>query len=403
MINNKVAAIFSFLFLLILTILINFQLFVDVKAQIPYYSGTTANVSILGNLGGILVDYVPVDFSHGSTGVTPATAYNDKSSWDLGYIRVKTNSTTNVDWCLYINGTELWVNGDPASTEATPIPANNITVNTTCNGTIAATDVRFTDTMQLLCCEADNGGILNSKAFTDVYFWIDIPAGWENHTYNGSFWLLANSSAADPAHNNETWYSGNIVGGQPNNGTNVIIRRYYEIAISNVSVMFGSLAPRLEPYNATPDNPPINYTGWPATFTNGAASNVFIDMYINGTDLNGTSGDAVDPGWGTNAPAQIILNDGGSPPGRGNLTYSNATDEFDRTTVDFHIVTYSLPITTQCLGSSILTANWCRIGNNTDKPNWWNITVEPGVLGGDYGGFVNYKAVDTGYVPTYMH
>jgi len=387
MINNRVAIIFSFVFLLILTILFGSQFLVDVKAQ--YYRGTTANVSILGNLGSILVDYLPVNFTAGS-GLIPAVLDYEKQTWGLGYIRVYTNTTTNVPWCLYINGTDVWVDGDSGSTEA-PIPVNNITVNTTCNGSTTATDVRLaTGAPQELCC---GGDAIGSKSFTDVYFYLDVPAGWGNRSYNGVFWLYADAPTADPAHNNETWYSGLI------NGTAAVVRRYYEISISNVSVMFGALAPRLQPYNATPTDAPTNYTGWPATFTNGAASNVFIDMYINGTDLNGTTGDAA-TGW-NGAPSKILLNDGGSPPDHGNLTYSNATDEFLRAAEDYHIVEYNLRATTQCLGSPLLTANWCRIENNTDKSNWWNISIEPGVLGGDYGGLVNYKAVDTGYVPYY--
>jgi len=379
MTNFKVLSL-CFIFVFIsLSVLLSHLFFTQVAAQLPYYRGTTANVSISGWVGKIIVLHNPVDFTpSGTDGLQPATDDNIKQDADaLPYITVNTSGTTNINWGLSINASYL------VDDRGNLINPANITVNTTCAGDIASpADIRLSTDLQTLCTwDSANPESLTKTDSTDVYFYLDIPAGQYNNTYNATFWLYVNSS---DSYANDTWVgTWNIT---------MKVRRYIEIAWSHVPITFSTMSPGTSS-NATKGLK----AGWPGNVTNGAATNIYLDLYINATNLIATSGDAL-TAWGGNE-AEILTT---------NITYSNATDEFARAPEDLHLLQKDLPTSSECVETAMLTANWCGIHfkdketymNNTDFLNWWNITIDQTQYQGTYRGDVNAKAVDAGYDPT---
>ena len=123
-----------------------------------------------------------------------------------------------------------------------------------------------------------------------------------------------------------------------------------------------------------------NY-GFPANITNGAATNIPVDVYINGTDLNCT--DCAGPLF-----PKILA---------GNLTFSNATSKGD-----WPSAIQSLSYTFH--GCDVFP-NWCNLPNQTasgpgyDVLNWWNISIPSGQPGGTYKGTIVAEEVDHGTLP----
>jgi hypothetical protein len=397
--KKQILAICTMLIFISLTVVFSYLFFSGVKAQIPVSRPTTANVTIMGHVGYLIVSYTPVNFTPIPAGVDnglqPATTNNPKIAQtylrpnDKPYIRVGTNATSNVNWCLYINGTDINSTVNPIYQY---IPVNNISFNTTCNGSLPSPQAEkiLSYGLQQVCCG------LGPRNFTDIYFYVDIPAGWLNTTYDGAFWLWANGTS-NPSEDNSTWYGTRGTGvGQGN--TSATIRQYIEFAVGWVPVGFGTMNPGTTS-NATFAG------GFPSNATIGRGTNIYVDLYVNGTNLNGTSGAAL-TGW-NGAPSQINASQ---------IMYSNASwGGGELVTGNFYkSLNYVRPATSDCLNANQSSANWCGnwyksksliMNGSTDLLSWWNITVPNNALGGEpmpagtFRGDVSFKVVRAGRDP----
>jgi hypothetical protein len=408
--KKQILAICSMLIFISLTVVLSYFFYSGVNAQIPISRSSTANVTIMGHVGYLIVNYTPVNFTPpqggSDNGLQPGTNNNPKfaqtylRSLDKPFVRVTTNDSTNVDWCLYINGTDLNGTLNPLYQY---IPVNNVSFNSTCNGTISspAPIKRLSYDLQVVCCGVND---LNPRKSTDIYFYIDIPAGWYNTTYDGGFWLFANGTS-NPAEDNSTWYgTRGIAPGQGN--LSATVRQYIEYSLGWVPVIFGTLTPG-SISNATSTPVP---QGFPSNVTIGRGTNIYVDLYVNGTNMNGTSGAAA-TGW-NNAPSQINASQ---------IMYSNATLKgIDLVTGAFYKrLNWLRPTTTDCLGqlTGPLNGNWCGnyyksnglpmngSVNPADITSFWNITIPQAALGGEplpagnYGGNISFKVVRSGRDP----
>jgi hypothetical protein len=406
--KKQILAICSMLIFISLTVALSYFFYSGVNAQIPISRPTTANVTIMGHVGYLIVNYTPVNFtpipSGLDNGLQPSTRDNPKIAQtylrpsDKPFVRVSTNESSNVNWCLYINGTDL--NGT-----LTPIyqyiPVNNISFNTSCNGSYSTPwpTKRLSYDLQQVCCGVNSIG---SRSFTDIYFYIDIPAGWLNTTYDGAIWLFANGTN-NPSEDNSTWYgTRGSVPGQGN--TSATIRQYIEFSLGWVPINFGTMAPQTSS-NATSTPTP---QGFPSNVTIGRATNIYVDVYVNGTNLNGTSGSAA-TAW-NNAPAQINASQ---------ITYANTTlgglDTVVGNSIFYKTLNWVRPAATDCLNTSnSLNSNWCGVRqyknqglpmNTTDINSFWNITIPGTTLGGiptpagTFGGDIAFKVVRSGRNP----
>jgi hypothetical protein len=415
--KKQILAICSMLIFISITVALSYFFYSGVNAQIPVAQGSTANVTIMGHVGYLMVNYYPINFTSNTTGsdigLQPATNFNPKfqeKPSDQPYVRVKTNDSTNVNWCLYVNGTDLTVTGIPS---IQGIPVNNVSFNTTCNGTLSAPQsVKIlSNGLQEVCCANTPSRGLSSKSFTDIFFYIDIPAGWLNQTYDGAIWFYANSTSLtlSPAEDNSTWYG--MKGTVPGKGnTTATIRQYIEFQFYWDPINFGTLTPGALNVNATSTPTP---QGFPLNVTIGRGTNIYVDIYVNGTNLNGTSGAAA-TGW-NNAPSQINASQ---------IMYSNrsmmANDII--TGSSYKILNTQRPRSIPGVDSSnchdpvsSLNDNWCgkwykakgwtmNGTTNNDTTNYWNITIPTSGLGGEslpagsYGGNIIFKIVRTGYL-----
>ena len=320
---------------------------------------TTLNVTIGGLLGSIQVSNYPINFTI-DPGLQPRTSYNPKQREPegIGYIKVKLNGSNNVDYNVYMNASDLQLVGDSYT-----IPVDNITINSTCNGTRPSPPlIRLSNSFTEIC--SGSYEIFRSNS-TDIYFFIDIPAGQDNGTYFGDVWILVNSSEATGQNN--TWYGSS--------NTTVAVKVYIEFQwnSTNTPIDFGTLNPGVES-NASGSN-----SGWPASVISGTGTNVFIDIYLNGTNLDCIGG---------------ICTPGTHYMGVGNVTYSNATSE--PTWPDsIRMLNRTLP------GSSTNGdfPNWGHVGNATNTWNFWNISIPSAQIPGDYGGILNAKATEEGEAP----
>ncbi|MDI6826296.1 MAG: hypothetical protein QMD36_03860 [Candidatus Aenigmarchaeota archaeon] len=348
------------LFLLIISIII-FLLYhsITTTAQVPGAAQTTANVTVLGNLDNLIVTYFPVNFTVGD-GVAPGTDNNPKQN--NPFLNVTTGVNTNVNYNISINATIM-------SDGIHSIPVNEIKVNyTCCDGgcTDYPTLIELSNSLQSLCQN------LQPRGYARIYFYLDVPAGQYNNTYNGDIWIYAYSALAASGLNNQTWYG-------PNN-TTATVKKRIGIVWTLSPIDFAAVSP------GSPANATLN-TGWPTNITVAAATNVYVDMYINGTDLSCLSGACLGP------PLTIIES--------WNITYANSTHNNYNSTGPqppgseyWHVLNNTRPATST-RGDF---ANWGMIPNRTDVYSYWNISV-PVVPGGRYGGDVVATAVDAGTSP----
>jgi hypothetical protein len=298
---------------------------------------TTANVTIQGTVGSITVYYYPVNFST----VNPGNACNPKvQAGGVGYIIVEVNSSTNVNYNLYFKGTNI-VAG------SWTIPVGNVHFGNT-SGLCPNGDT------DLSTSYVTNATAFTNKPYTSrnttIYFWIDTSVGWYNDTYNGNLTILVNGTDAI---NNETWFGQNNI--------TLTIDKYIDISWDLVPINFTSLIPG-QKSNATANQ------GNPANLSVNANTNIFVDGYVNGSNLNCVGG-----GCGTD----FI--------GMTNLTFTNVS-------------TYAGPFNT--LSSSWQNFNnWNNSGNTSDLLNYWNISIPSAQLPGNYGGNITGKAVDKGTAP----
>jgi hypothetical protein len=344
--------------ILFLIIIISFIAFWEIPefrfmltGRIAQTAGTTANVTVYGKLGNVTVYFNPVNYTpSGSEGIAPGSFYPKVDAGGVGYIRINLTADNNMAWNIFMNATEL---SDGAGHT---IPVNAVQVNSSCDGnpsSLQSLSNGFVD----VCSE--NQGTPNDiepHESADVYFWLNLPAGQYNATYSGHLWIYINHTGTDPAGDNRTWYG-------PYNIT-VTVSKTIDLIWSLVPINFGSMAPGSSS-NAT-DN-----QGFPTNITSTAVTNVFIDLYINGTNLV----EQIDP-------TKII--------GVGNISYSNATQlsQWPSSIKDLDI---NFPAST--------FGNWEHVGNATHTYSYWNITIPVAQPGGVYGGNVYAKAVEEGENP----
>jgi hypothetical protein len=301
---------------------------------------TTTNVTVKGTIGAISVLNFPVNF----TTRPPGTACQPKAQGgSVGYINVTLNSSNNVNYNVYINGSNL-VSSDGASIPVSKIAFNDTDSDTTgCYFGTALSSSPVTET-----------GLTNRpfNQNTTIYFWINTTTGIANNTYTGNLTIFVNSTNGD-AENNETWTGlGNLT---------VIIDKNIEVQWSFVPINFTSLSPGSKA-NATANQ------GNPANFSIGANSNIYVDAYINGTDLTCVGG-----ACGTN----YIF--------KGNLTYTN-TSYYNGTFRQLSLSWQNF-------------YNWNNTPNNTNLLSYWNISIPSGQSPGNYGGNITGKSVETGTSP----
>jgi len=329
-----------------------FKLFITGRVATPVTQPAIANVTVYGQLGNITVYFNPVNFTSSDVGEAPGGTYPKVNASGVGYIRVNLTENNNMVWDLYMNASDL--------TDGThTIPAENISVNSTCSGqkTPPVSLITLSNNLKPICWEYDTptSSDIQPHAYTDIYFYLYIPAGQYNNTYNGNIWIYVNHTGTDPTGDNRTWYG-------PSN-TTVKVKQFIEIVWSLVPIEFGSMAPQTKS-NAT------NNKGFPANVTNTAVTNVFIDLYINGTNL--VSG------------ANFI--------GVGNVSYSNATS-----LATWPSSIKDLSLSFPAVGTTF--NNWKHIKNNTDTLSYWNISIPTAQPGGVYEGTVNAKATEEGQDP----
>jgi len=369
----------SIIFLIIIFFsVLSFKNFHDnsVKAQpIGGEKPSTANVTILGFLGDIIVQNHPVNFTIGD-GLSPGTDDNPKANGPLpyppnhGYIEISANSSTNVIYNITINASDM------IDSFGKKINVSEIKINTSDCGIITPIELSYTP--QLICQE------IPAKGSVKIYFYLDVPVGQYNNTYNGGFWIYAYSGKADPNNNNRTWY-GSI------GNTTAKIKTVIDIVWKLKPVDFGTLIPG-STATATKDR------GFPTNISSTPLTNVYVDIYINGTDL-------------------FNLADYNFFIGSDNVTYSNATDANGDGDPE------NWPNGIKPLSHSFIKNTWrdTRFGkfyefggdfpnfglipNNTYRLSWWNITIPLELIagqstpGGDYGGDLRAKAVDANYDP----
>lgn len=346
--------------LLSLSILSNFK---SVFAQYqPSIGGTTANVSVLGYLENILVWHNPVNFST-PAGRSPGAEWPKVNADGVGYIIINMSDNTNIIWDLYMNASDLLA----VSGGGQMINPSQMEVWGYCGGSPLSPIALGNDLTQL-CND------LSRYASANISFNLTIPVAQYNDTYNGDLWIYVNSSAALPGEgSNRTWYG-------PGN-TTVIVHQYIEFLwnTNTTPIDFATLSPGILA-NATIPNGLIG--GFPANLTNGG-SNIYIDIYIMGTDLECLN--PADACWGT-YNISIGLD--------GNLTYSNATSNTTwPDTIKFTDYSYQTP---PYEGDF---ANWNRVPNYTDVSSFWNISIPTTAQQGSYGGDITAKAVDKGTAP----
>ena len=324
-------------------------------------AGTTGNVTVSGFIGDINITPPHlVNFTEELTsGRQPGTSLNPKNN-TYPYLTIYLNSTSNSPFYLYINATNLHA----ASSAGYQIPVTNISVNTSCNATGGEPyTLHRLDTSLVAICTDTVGQAVPAYMSANVYFYIDIPHGMYNDTYTGNITIWVNYTAGV---GNATWF------GIYN--TTVTVRKYIEATWNETAspISFGTLAPG-SMSNATDET-------FPTSLISGTGTNVFIDWYINGTDLvNDTY-------------AYKIL--------AANLTYSNATS-YETWPANLTTLNNTLPADPTDWGSTSGDwPNWGNRGNNSDTWVFFNITIVPGQQPGLYKGNLTGRAVELDEDPT---
>lgn len=336
--------------------------FTSVSAQQPEGT-TTANVTIMGYLDDIVVEFYPVNFTPTGIDGGLATGVDEYPKYlqyidDQDYINISTGPGTNVKYNISINASNM------TDGLGHYIPVNEIKINSTDCG-LSLTELSEGEP-QLICQE------IPARGKVSIYFYLDVPAGQYNSTYDGDIWIYTHSYAAREDNNNRTWYGVN--------NTTARIKPTIEIVWDLKPILFGTLIPG-DKENATANR------GFPTNISTTPNNNVYVDLYINGTNL-----------YNLADPTRFIGSD--------NVTYVDAPDdspedgEPDSWPYDFIPLDLELPTV-----SSPPFPNWAYIPNSSYRLSWWNITIPLELItgeptpGGDYVGDVRAKAVDTGYAP----
>jgi len=325
--------------------------FVSVKAQ--EVQPTTVNVTVTGNLDKLIVDFFPVDFGSGMPG--NSNPY-PKENPPQPFLNVTTGPNNNVQWNISINGTDM------INELGNIIPVNNISFNFT-RGEPGGIETDWPSFKNLSESTITFLKDLNPRDYVKIFFYLNIPVGSANGTYNGTIWIHASSNQATPGYNNYTWTGFN--------NTTVTVLVTFGIEWGLKPIRFGTLSPGTNEARAIDDY------GWPTNVTVVDNTNILVDLYVNGTDLVG-------PG--------VI--------GSTNVIYSNYTNNNYTITPDLinstsHTLNLDRP-PNPVYGDF---DNWGGVGNKTDVFSFWNITI-PTVPGGDYEGNVTARIFPTGRDPT---
>lgn len=360
--NQKILVFFCLAILTTISIFFISSGFKSVTAQAtPVWEGTTANVSVSGYLDQINIWHNPVNFTAG-TGRQPGRNVSKVNADGVGYITINMSTLTNIDWNVSMNASDLI----SLSGNGAPISPSQMVVWSDCAGGTPLLETSLDYSLIQICTD------IARDASVDVYFNLTIPIGQYNDTYDGDLFIYADSNLASPGEgSNRTWYG-------PDN-TTVIIIPYIEFwwNTATTPIDFATLSPGTLA-NATGPN-----AGFPGNMTNGDNTNIYIDIYIMGTDLACLN--PADACWGV-YNISIGLD--------GNLTYSNATSAATwPDTIKFVDYSYQAP---PFEGDFY---NWRHIPNYTDVSSFWNISIPTDTEQGDYGGDITAKAVDEGTAP----
>ncbi len=359
--NQKILIFSCLVILIIISVFLISSEFRSVTAQAtPVWEGTTANVSVSGFLDQINVWHNPVNFTAGA-GRQPGRNVSKVNADGVGYITINMSQLTNINWNVSMNASDLI----PFSGNGAPINPSQMVIWTQgCPVDLSETPLDYG--LIQICTNIPRDDSI------DVFFNLTIPIGQYNDTYDGNLSIYAESNLATPGEgSNRTWYG-------PDN-TTVTIIPYIEFwwNTATTPIDFATLTPGISA-NATGPS-----AGFPANMTNGDNTNIFIDIYILGTDLECLN--PTDACWGT-YNISIGLD--------GNLSYSNATSVATWPDI-IKFVNYSY----QAPPYEGDFANWNHIPNYTDIPSFWNISIPTGAEQGSYGGDITAKAVDEGTAP----
>jgi len=371
---NKSILVLFCLFSISIYVFFRFSSIESVTAQAtPVVEGTTANVTVSGYLEYINVWCAPVNFTAGE-GRQPGREVPKVNACNQGWITINMTENTNVDWNVSMNASDLIsVSGNGA-----PIPPSQMEVWSDCAGGTPLLPTTLDYGLIQICTD------IARDASVDVFFNLTIPIAQYNDTYDGDIWIHVNSSLAQPGEgSNRTWYG-------PDN-TTVTIIQYIEFwwNTGTTPIDFATLTPGTSAIATDPSIGPNG--GFPSNMTNGDNTNIFIDIYILGTDLECLND--YDACW--NSP---LL----TPPGiynisigpNGNLTYSNATSAATWPDI-IKFVNYSY----QAPPYEGDFENWHHVPNYTDVSSFWNISIPSNAEQGSYGGDITAKAVDEGTAP----
>jgi hypothetical protein len=391
--NFKDLMIYLFAIFLILTLVSKYNNMQLVKAQAQGpVTQTTANVSISGWLDDINVSCIPINFNATKTVYSDSQSYEkDSECGNANYIMIDPGPSTNEKWNLYMNATDLtdgqghWINISYPGYDAI------LQVNATCGDQSQTPYITLSYDITPICSlvaeQFEPLGIAN------VSINITIPAGVYNATYTGDFCVYINKTNG-PNVNIKSWCGNTFLGFDQ---INVTISPTLDIAKSLEPIMFGEQRPQLEPYDA------LEGQGFPMNITSGLKTNIFIDLYINGTDLDRSLGPLA--GYEDTITSY-------------NVTYSNATAPSririgDNTPAvwppkDTNLLEHNLP-DNPTDGDRVIWGggdflDWHMVSNDTHIYSYWNMTVPidmslalaPGVYDGD----ITAKIVDAGRDPT---
>jgi len=376
--NFKVLMVYLLVFISVFGLILKHDGMHEVWAQA---AETTANVTISGYLDSIIVGCIPVSFSNSSNLVFPdGGTYPKVEDCHSPNITIGLSPMTNVAWYFYMNATDL-IDDQGHEINITD-PNYLLQVDTDCGGVRTLSPINL-DYSLVPICDFSTTGIdnpIDALEVVGVSFFLTVPDGTYNNTFKGSFSIWINSTAST---NDVDWAGVDQL--------NVTVQKSYELYWTLAPISFGTLSPRLDPYNAT------NYLGFPTNLTVGPKTNIFVDLYINGTDLV-KEGD----------PAEFIaIGD------NGNVTYSNATggagNEGSNEPTDWPNSTkeldYTLPIDVPAWGGGDFS-NWYMIGNSSHVFSYWNMTVltapplERPIVPGIYVANLTAKIIDAGFDPT---
>jgi hypothetical protein len=285
----------------------------------------------------------------------------------------------NVVWDILMNASDM-VDVDGLGYS---IPADKIYVNSSCgDGTGLTVLTPLSHDLQYICTD------IPYNQWANVSFWLEVPPGQYNSTYYGNITIFVNSTEAQIEPFNKTWFG-------PDN-TTVMIERFIEISWSGTPIDFETVGPGMTS-NAT------NNHGWPSNITSSTVTNIFIELYLNGTDFMNVSSVAPwNPDFCSDSTCKFESQ---------NTTYSNATVEVEwpDSLLGLSESFYWPPVgyrgdfpnwgcnSTLCAGANLTFPN--ATSPDGIKNIWWNVSIPPGMPAGNYSATVWAKAVDIGEQP----